>query len=214
MTAPYLRFSAVLAGGALVCAAGCGSPNRVNIELRKQIQTLQAQDAALRQQHGADERVIAGLQDRQGTIPTLPASRLAGLFTTHGLQFGRLTGGLDLDASKPGDEGFGVYVVPVDETGDKLKAAGSFDIEAFDLAQPQSPFVGHWHFDLQQTRAAWTSVILQYNYVLICPWQKVVPAHAALTIKVTFLDALTQTPFTAQQVIRVNLPPAATTQKS
>ena len=195
---------------------GCGSPSKVNIELRKRIQALEAENAALREQHAADQRVIAGLRDRQGTLPTLPASRLAELFTTHGIQFGRLTGGADLDPSKPGDEGIAVYVVPVDETGDKLKAAGSFDVEAFDLDEPQSPFVGRWHFDVWQARQAWTNVLLEYDYVLMCPWQKVVPRHPNLTVKVRFLDALTQTPFTAQRVVRVNPPPQPqpATQKS
>jgi hypothetical protein len=212
MSAPWLKPSAVLAGGALLCAAGCGAPNRANIELRKQIQTLEAQNARLGQQHAADERVIAGLRDRQGTLPTLPAPRLAELFTTHGLQFGRLTGGADLDPARPGDEGLAIYVVPTDESGEKLKAAGSFDIEAFDLADPQHPFVGRWHFDPPQARAAWSGVLLEYNYVLLCPWQEVNPKHPDLTVKVTFLDALTQTPFTAQRVIHVNLPLGPTTQ--
>ena len=214
MSASRPRLSAVLAGGALFCAAGCGSPSKANIELRKQIQTLEAQNAQLRQQHAGDERVIAGLRERQGTLPTLPAPRLADLFTTHGIQFSRLTGGADLDPNKPGDEGLALYVVPIDETGEKLKAAGSFDVEAFDLAEPQHPLVGHWHFDLQQARAAWNGVLLEYNYVLICPWQNVIPRHPDLTVKVTFLDALTQTPFTAQRVIHINPPPAPATQRS
>ena len=214
MTLLSTRLSAVLAGGALFCEAGCGSPSKVNIELRKQIQTLQAENTKLRQERDADQRVIAGLRDRQGTLPTLPAARLAELFTTHGIQFSRLTGGADLDPNTPGDEGIAVYVVPVDDTGDKLKAAGSFDIDAFDLNEPRNPFVGHWHFDLQQARAAWSNVLIEYNFVLICPWQNVIPRHPDLTIKVTFLDALTQTPFTAQRVVHVNLPPAPKTQKS
>ena len=212
MTALSLKLSAVLAGGALFCATGCGSPNRANIELRKQIQALEAQNATLRQQHAGDERVIAGLRERQGTLPTLPTTRLSELFTTHGVQFTRLTGGADLDPSKPGDEGLAIYVVPIDETGEKLKAAGSFDVEAFDLAEPQHPLVGHWHFDAQQARAAWSGVLLQYNYVLLCPWQSVLPKHPDLTIKVTFLDALTQTPFTAQRIVHINPPPVPTSQ--
>ena len=206
------KLSAVLAGGALLWSVGCGSPNKVNIELRKQIQALQAENAKLRQEQAADNRVIAGLRDRQGTLSTFPSDRLAKLFTTHGIQFGRLTGGANLHPDKPGDEGIAVFVVPVDETGDKLKAAGSFDIDAFDLAEPHSPFVGHWHFDVQQTRAAWSNVLIEYNYVLICPWQNVLPKHPDLTVKVTFLDELTQTPLTAQRVIHVNLPPPPTTQ--
>lgn len=209
MTSPLTRLGAVLLGGALLCASGCGAPSRVNIELRKQIQTLSAQNARLQQELAGDQRVIEGLRSREGSLPTLPTARLDQLFTTHGIEFERLTGGADLDPSKPGDEGIAVYVVPIDQTGDKLKAAGSFDIEAFDLTDPSGPLVGHWHFDLQQAKSNWVSALLEYNYVLTCPWQKVIPRHPDLTVKVTFLDALTQTPFTAQRVVHVNLPPAA-----
>lgn len=193
-------------GGALLLCTGCGSPSKANVELRKQVQDLQSQVARLRRQHEADLMETQGLRDRSGTLPTLPTERLARLFTTHGLEFGRLTGGADLDPKKPGDEGLAVYIVPVDQTGEKLKAAGSFNVEAFDLAEPKDPLVGRWHFDLEQARKAWSGWLLDYSYILICPWKKT-PKHADLTVKVRFLDELTQTPFTAQRVVRVNLPP-------
>ena len=189
---------------------GCGSPSKANIELRKQNQQLQEQLKQARQFGEADQRVIAGLRDRQGTVPTLPTTRLADLFTTHGLEFTRLTGGADLDPSKSGDEGLAIYVVPVDQSSQMLKAAGSFDVEAFDLANPADPLVGRWHFNLQQSRDAWNGLSLVYCYALICPWQKI-PKHDDVTIKVTFFDELTQTPFTAQKIIHVALPNQATT---
>lgn len=188
-------------------AGGCGSPNQANIGLRKQVQELQTQVNQLQVQRQGDQQTIQGLRDRQGTLPTLPSARLDQLFTTHGLEFGRLTGGADLDPAKPGDEGFVLYIVPTDGAGEKLKAAGSFDIEAFDLAEPKHPLLGHWHVNLAQSRETWTGALLQYNYVLTCPWQSKHPRHPDITIKVTFFDELTQTPFTAQKVIRVNVPP-------
>lgn len=188
---------------------GCGSPNQANIELRKQVQSLQTQVNQLQVEHQGDQRVIQGLRDRTGYLPTLSTARLDQLFTTHGLEFGLLTGGADLDPSKPGDEGFTVFIVPTDQQGDKLKAAGAFDIDAFDLADPKDPLLGHWHFDLQQARATWTSVLLQYNYVLTCRWQARIPSHPKITLKVTFFDELTQTPFTAQTVIQINVPPTS-----
>ncbi|HEY2586799.1 MAG TPA: hypothetical protein VGI81_13730 [Tepidisphaeraceae bacterium] len=186
---------------------GCGGPNRANIELRRQNQQLQTQVNELQVQRQADQRVIQGLRDRAGSLPTLPSARLDQLFTTHGLEFGRLTGGADLDPNKPGDEGFVVYIVPTDQTGDKLKAAGSFDIDAFELDDPQRPLIGHWHFDLQQSKQAWAGALMLYNYVLTCPWQARVPRHPNLTIKVKFFDELTQTPFDAQRIIKINVPP-------
>lgn len=198
---------AVLSGGALFWAVGCASPSRANIELRKQNQQLQSQISQLRRQVEADQRVIQGLRDRAGALPTLPSSRLEELFTTHGIQFGRLTGGVDLDPNKPGDEGVAVYVVPIDQTGQPIKMAGTFDVEAFDLAEPSAPLVGQWHFDLQQSKNAWNGYLLDYSYALVCPWGKVIPRHADLTVKVRFFDELTQTPFTAQRVVRIIPPP-------
>ena len=197
--------AAVFAGAAF--AVGCGAPNQANIELRKQNQQLQSQVAQLQQQTQGDQQIIQGLRDRQGTLPTLPTSRLTELFTAHGIEFGKLTGGADLDPGKPGDEGLIVMVTPIDETGDILKAAGAFDFDVFDLDDPKHPLIGHWHFDLQQSRSAWIDVLLQYGYRFTLPWQKIIPRHPNLTVKATFFDQLTQTPFTAQKVVQINPPP-------
>src|SRR5579863_8530833 len=194
----------------VLLAIGCSTPSKVNIELRKQIQKQDDELREARKQVEADKRVIAGLRDRMGVLPTLPSSRLDQLFTTHGLEFTRLTGGADLDPNKPGDEGLAIYVVPTDQTGQPLKAAGAFDVEAFDLANPSDPLVGHWHFNLQQSKETWNGMSLIYCYALICPWQKV-PKHEDLTVKVTFFDELTQTPFSAQKLVHVMLPSQATT---
>lgn len=186
---------------------GCGTPSKANIELRKQNQKLESQLAMLKRQNQLDQQVIQGLQNRRPTVPTLPATRLSELFTTHGIQFDRLTGGADLDPGKPGDEGLALYLVPVDQSGEKFKAAGAFDVQAFDLADDKAPLIGHWRFDLKQSMKAWNGRLLDYDYVLICPWQSRLPAHPDLTVRVTFLDELTQTPFTAERVVHVNLPP-------
>ena len=68
----------------------------------------------------ADAATIRNLQARVGTIPTLSQERLEKLFTVHGIQLGRLTGGADLDRSKPGDEGIKVYITPTDDDGEPL----------------------------------------------------------------------------------------------
>jgi hypothetical protein len=207
MMRAFLRTSiALFCCGTLIVMAGCGNPDRANIELRKENQKLLTQSSQLQLQHQADQQIIQGLRDRSGTLPTLPTTRLAELFTTHGIEFGRLTGSADLDAPNPGGKGLAIYLTPIDASGGKLKAAGSFDIDAFDLAEPKDPLVGHWHFTLQQSRNAWTEVLFEYGYALICPWQDKLPRHADLTVKVTFFDELTQTPFTAQRIVRITVP--------
>ena len=75
---------------ALGAITGCAKPNQANILLRKENQILTKQVEQLRQQLEMDRVLIAGLQARPTTIPSLPADELDKLFTTHGLQFGRL----------------------------------------------------------------------------------------------------------------------------
>jgi hypothetical protein len=189
--------------------AGCGKPNRANIELRKQNTDLQTRLDLVTRQREADRLTIEALQKEQGTgVENLPPQRLENLFTTHGLVLGRLTGGADLDPSKPGDEGLKVYAGLTDESGQKFKAAGSFVVEAFDLASPQDTRLGRWTVDVRQTREAWNGLLLQYGYILTLPWQRP-PAHPDVTVKVTFRDELTGREFVQQKVVKVNPPSAS-----
>jgi hypothetical protein len=199
--------------GFLVCTAlfiivsGCGTPNVASIEVRKQNQALKDELESLKRAREADAATIAALQSQVGSVPTLPQERLGKLFTTHGLQLGRLTGGADLDRDKPGDEGLKIYATPTDDQGDLFKAAGSFTVEAFDLTSgPVS--VGKWTFDTETARKAWNGAALSRQYVLTAPWQQGPPKHEELTIKVTFRDELTGREFHQQKVVKVRLPQA------
>jgi hypothetical protein len=201
--------------GVLVCAAallalitGCGSPNAASIAVRKENQTLRDQVASLQRAREADAATIKSLESHATTVPSLPAAQLDHLFTTHGLALGRLTGGADLDRDKPGDEGLKIQAAPTDNDGELFKAAGSFVVEAFDLAAPDNPLVGKWTFDTKAAREAWVGSVLLRAYMLTCPWQHGPPKHADITLKVTFHDQLTAREFTQQKLIKVQLPPA------
>jgi hypothetical protein len=186
---------------------GCTTPSAANIELRKQNQQLREEVASLKLAREGDAATIQSLESKVGTVPTLPGDRLGQLFTTHGLALKRLTGGADLDPARPGDEGLQIYAVPTDQEGQPLKAAGSFTVEAFDLAaQPAS--IGKWTFDLKQSKDAWNGSAMAYHYALKAIWQTP-PAHEDLTVKVTFHDELTGRDFSAQKQIRANLPPTS-----
>ena len=196
----------VCAAIACVVASGCGSPNVASITVRKQNQDLQDQVAELTRAREADAATIRALQEKQGGgLKTLPPDRLDKLFTVHGIKLGRLTGGSDLDAKTPGDEGLKIYATPTDDDGEPLKAAGTFTVEAFDLAA-KTPELGKWEFDLAATRKSWINAALIHQFVLTCPWQQR-PRHEEVTIKVTFRDELTGREFHEQRVVKVQ-PPA------
>src|SRR2546429_693131 len=83
------------------------------------------------------------------------------------------------------------YVVPTDDTDQPIKAAGTFTIDLFDLAIADEPRLGRWTFDVEQSKANWYGTLFDYTYAFTLPWQKL-PRHPDLTVRVTFLDELTQ----------------------
>jgi len=190
---------------AILLLSGCAKPNPANITLRKENQSLHDQIEQLNLRHDADAATIRSLEQALPTVERLPDERVALLFTTHGIRFNRLTGGADLDPSKPGDDGVKVYLEPFDQDGNALKAAGSVVIETFDLASEGQTRLGRCEFDTAAARAAWVSGGLLYEYVLACPFQTQ-PRHSQITIKATFTDELTRRQFTAQKVVDIDLP--------
>lgn len=185
---------------ALSFLTGCGKPNAANIVVRKENQQLQSKIDDLNRQHEADAAKIKSFEESKGTLPTLPNDRLSQLFTTHGLQFGKLTG---VEGNK-----LRVFVVPTDDHGDPIKSAGTFTVELFDLAQTDNNLVGKWTFDNDQTKKAWQGTWPLYTYDLEAPLDKQ-PAHDDLTVRVTFTDLLTQRTFTAQKQIKRRASPTA-----
>src|SRR2546426_3363854 len=112
--------------------SGCGHPSEANVQLRKDKQLLESQIFDLQQQLQSDRARIAGLEKQIGTVPTLPQERLDKLVTVHGIKLGRLTGGDPGDSPGAPDKGLKLYLTPVDETGEALKATGTVEVEAFD----------------------------------------------------------------------------------
>lgn len=190
----------------VIFLTGCRSPDKVNVQLRKDKQQLEEQIAGLQQQLQAANARVSGFEAQRGSLPTLPQDRLDKLFTVHGIKLGRLTGG-DPSNDKGADEGLKVYLSPVDETGEALKATGAVEIEAFDLSLGGDNRIGHWAIDSASLRARWRSLGSFRTFVIECPWQKR-PQHSKLAVKVTFHDELTGRVY--EQIQEVNVKIAAT----
>ena len=186
-----------IVSASIALAAGCSSPNKANIDQRKQNQQLQGEVDSLKRQHEADAATLRAMEAKSPGVASLPQERINQLFTVHGIQFGKLTGADPDDPKK-----LKVYVVPTDGEGQQIKAAGSFVVEAFDLSNGDNARVGRWEFPLDQAAKNWYGQAMLYTYVLSCPWQSP-PKHSDITLKVTFTDALTGRAFTAQKSIKV-----------
>jgi hypothetical protein len=194
----------------LILLSGCSKPSAANIELRKQNQDLRGKVEQLTRARDGDAATIRSLQNDKGTLPTLPKDRIDRLFTTHGLEIGRLTGGARANRDSTFDDSLKVYVVPTDASGDPIKAAGSFVVEAFDLSRSDSPLLGRWEFSVDASREHWYGDALLYEYVLPCPLPQR-PRPDRVTVRVTFVDELTQRSFEAQKVVRVTSAPSPAT---
>lgn len=197
-----------LCSSAVVFLSGCGgSPDKANIALRKQNQDLREELESLNRKRAGDLATIDALRASAGISATqqLAEDRIAKLFTTHGLRLGRLTGGARSKPELTADDVIKVYAVPTDEAGDPLKAAGSFTVSAYDLADTKQPLVGQWEFGADDVRKMWYGDAMLYNYVLACPLPRQ-PTHGELTIRVVFSDSLTGRKFEAERKAKITLP--------
>lgn len=210
-TSRHLLICVCLCSCAVLFISGCGSPSAANIALRKENQALSDRIAQLELANRSSAAAVRAAEEAKGTLQTLPQDRLDRMFLATGLKIGRLTGGARLRADSPGDDAIKVYVVPTDQTGDEVKAAGSIVIEAFDLSHSQSPLVGRWEFTTEQAIACWIGDAFLYEYVLPCPLKQR-PRGETLTIQVTFTDELTQRRLEAQKQIKLTLAPEPATQ--
>ncbi len=184
---------AILSSISALVLIGCGSPNKANIEVRKQNADLREKLAAADRAREGDRATIESLQKEKGTLPTLPKERLDRLVTVHGIELGRATG--------QSDKGLKIYLIPLDEDGDALKAAGTITVDLFDLAAQKENRIGHWEFPADAVRKAWFNQLMLEGYIFDIPLQTR-PNSNSLTVRATFKDELTQRTFTAQREIK------------
>ena len=186
----------VMLAATMVAAGGCARPMAANIELRRQNQALQQEVRQLRAMREADiaNRFMAVGEKGEGVS-------LDRLFTAHGLRVGRLTGVYE--------DNLRVFVVPTDQHGDLLKAAGSFEVTAFDLRRGERAMMGAWTFTDEQAAAAWNGQLLQYGYVLECQLPEQLPDGESLTVRIVFTDLLTGRRLETETVARVRRPATA-----
>jgi hypothetical protein len=180
----------------VLAIAGCAHPSAANNKLRDENQKLQDQITTLERNQQADHATIKALEGKQGIKPSISSAKIDQLFTVHGIKLARLT--------SADQNGLEVAVQPIDDQGDKVKAAGTFVIDAFDLAAGGDNHIGRWTFDAAQSRDAWNGISFLYCYVLKCPWQKK-PQHADVTVRVAYTDLLTGRQFTEQKVVKLDV---------
>lgn len=149
---------------ALSCLQGCRSARQDRNEvLEAELRTRERELAEAK----AELNGVRGLQFMQIQGQPIPGGTSSGLREI-GLGIG--TGGFDADG-QTGDEGLQVIIVPKDADGSAIKAAGSVQVVAYDLANDgfKRP-IGLWELTPDQLRSYWQKGFLSSGYKLQLRW--------------------------------------------
>jgi len=187
----------------LVFVAGCDDAY-IESPLQERIETLTTQQKQLESHLEQSAAENEQLKKQIHTLSGLP-ERLKGenLYSVQNIEIGKYTGFFDKD--KDGTkEKLIVYIEPIDEQGDVIKAAADVEVELWDLSKTDgSALLAKWPpIKPDELKNLWFSSMLKVNYRLTFDiTDKVKSFDEPLTVKVTFTDYLSGKVFEKQKVI-------------
>lgn len=198
MRAIYLALIAFLA----LSAAGCPYvPQERLIALRREMIELQQENQQLReraQQVRSENQALQRRMDRLSEIrPDVAPDQI---YQLEQVNLHRYSGFFD-DTRDGTVDTLLVYVQPVDDQGDIIKAAGQVTVTLLDLEADQPLRLGRWEISPQQLRRRWFTG-LTTSYRLRFDITDVIDAFdRPLTLQVRFTDIMTGRDFTLQRAL-------------
>jgi outer membrane murein-binding lipoprotein Lpp len=194
----------------LLAVAGCQNTQQRDA-LAAQVQQLTQEKTQIERQIEQSEAENKQLKEQVQVLATLPKKgRLDMLNRLVSVKVGSYTGFYDKnhDGIK---EKLIVYIQPVDQQGDKIKAAGDVDVQLWDLSKTEGgALLGRWHVSWQQLKKLWFDTLMTTNYRLMFDTPKQIDpemlAHDSMTVKITFTDYLSGRTFTDQKAIKPTPP--------
>ncbi len=187
----------------LVFVAGCENAYTES-PLQERIDTMTIQQKQLESRLEQSNAENEQLQKQIHTLSGLP-EQLKGenLYRLQNIEIGKYTGFFDKD--KDGKkEKLIVYIEPIDEQGDVIKAAADVEVELWDLSKTDgTALLAKWPaVKPDQLKNLWFASMLKVNYRLTFDITgKVKSFDEPLTVKITFTDYLSGKVFTKQKVI-------------
>lgn len=193
----------ILVGCLLAIAAGCESASSKS-SLAKEVKTLRQEKAELKSQIEQSKSEAEQLKRQVQVLSDLPAEvRLEDLYDLQKVKITRYTNLYDKD--KDGKkEKLIVYIQPIDEEGDIVKATGAVDVQLWDLNKEDGQAqLGQWHVTPSELKELWFATLITINYRLTFDVaDKITGDEEALIVKVTFTDYLTGKVFKEQKIIK------------
>jgi hypothetical protein len=199
----------------LAFAFGCDGGTAGKSTPSQQIQQLTAEKTALQNQLAQTQAENNQLKKQTESLSTLPPDKRAGaIYHLKSVKIGSYTNFYD-DDKTPGAAGkkkLVVYVTPIDETGDPVKAGGTIEIQLWDLNKKENEArLANWQIEPNELKTLWLAGIFSSSYRLSFDTAGIVDKFdKPLTVKVNFTDYLSGVTFTEQYVIR---PPQLTGKK-
>jgi hypothetical protein len=159
-------------------------------QLEKRIEQAEAEKEQLEKQN----KVLSGLPAE------VKGEKLYGLAS---IKVGRLTNLYDKDDDGK-KEKLIVYIQPIDRDGDIIKAAGSVEVELWNLNNKDGKAkLGEWKVGPDELKKLWFSAMMAVNYRLAFDvGDKVKDYTEPLTVRVAFTDYLTGRVFKEQREIK------------
>ncbi|OHB56243.1 MAG: hypothetical protein A2173_08490 [Planctomycetes bacterium RBG_13_44_8b] len=162
--------------------------NEQNLQLQKQIEQAKGENEELREQL----QVLSGLSEQV---------KGDNLYRLKRIKIGNYTNLYDKD--KDGKkERLIVYIQPIDENGDIIKAAGFVNVQLWDLSKEQNQaLLCEGNVKPEELKKLWFSALMTHYRLEFNVTGKVDEVKNPLTVKVTFTDYLTGRVFEEQKVI-------------
>jgi len=197
------KLYAILAGCLLAAAAGCESTGSQKIPPAKQIQTLKQEKRQLARQIEQSKTEAEQLKKQIQILSDLPPeAKFENLYHLQRTKITRYTNLYDKD--KDGKkEKLIVYIQPIDEEGDIVKATGAVDVQLWDLNKENGQaLLGQWQVKPDELKKLWFATLITNYRLTFDVADKITGDEEALTVKVTFTDYLTGKVFKEQKVIK------------
>ena len=187
----------------IIFTGGCENGKSKSL-LQEKIDTLTQEKIKLTSQVEQSETENQQLKKQIHVLSGLPSEvKPKEIYDLQRVKITRLTNFYDKD--KDGKkEKLIVYLQPLDADGDIIKAAGSVDVQLWDLNKKNGQaMLGDWHTGPDELKKLWFATIITTNYRLTFDVaDKIDSFEEPLTVKVAFTDYLTGKVFEEQKVIK------------
>lgn len=202
MKSKHAKYALVVVCAVLIIT-GCENSNS-NSALIDEVNSLKQDKAQLREQVEESEKEVEQLKEQVRVLSGLPGEEKGeNLYRVEKIKIGRYTNLYDEDEDGRYEKLI-VYLQPIDEEGDVVKAAGSVDVQLWDLNEgADKALLGEWHVGAGEMKKLWFSTIITINYRMTWDVSEIISEYKeALTVKVSFTDYLTGRVFEGQKVIK------------